>query len=72
MLLNGLIFGLCSVGYAFINFEDVSRNFRKSTSRTLIVEQPYSIINVSNCYNHMKDRRLTQIQFVNARAGHRW
>lgn len=59
MSFTGLIFVLCSVGYAFINFEDVSRHSAKPTSRTLIVGQPYSIIDVSTICNHMRDRRLT-------------
>ena len=32
MHVAGLISVLCSVGYAFINFEDVSRHFAKPTA----------------------------------------
>lgn len=38
MSFTGLTSGLCSVGYAFINFEDVSGHPVEPTSRTLIVE----------------------------------
>ena len=51
-----LIFSICSVGYAFINFEDVSRRPKESTSTTLTVEQPYSIIDVSDLSNYDQDK----------------
>lgn len=59
MSFTSLIFGRCSVGYAFINFEDVSGHPLEPTSRTLIIEQPYSIIDVGNLCNRMKGGRLT-------------
>ena len=60
------------MGYAFINFEDVSRRIEELISSTLIVEQPYSIIDVGALSYHWENRRLTCPQFVKARAGHRW
>lgn len=54
-----LILGLCSVGYAFINFEDVSRHSAHQSSITLTVKQPYSIIDVSTLSGHVKDITLT-------------
>ncbi len=53
-----LSMGLFSVGYAFINFEDVSRHSVQPSIRTLTAEQPFSIIDVSTLCNHMRDERL--------------
>lgn len=52
-----LTFDLCSVGYAFINFEDVSRRSTQPKSSTLTVEKPYSIIDVSTLRSHIKDKK---------------
>lgn len=62
----------CSVGYAFINFEDVSLLgplfFRLVTD----CDQPYYIIDVGDPSPVLLEMLLTLHQFVRARAGYRW
>lgn len=57
MYFSVLTFDLCSVGYAFINFEDVSRRSTQRNSSLLTVDKPYSIIDVSTLCSRMKDKK---------------